>query len=207
MAAPGSLYLAGTGSFAAEIAEFARAARLEVEALVELRDPVRVGTLIHGLPVVELAAPPDDAARVAIAIGGDRGLVAERLLSLGWRAAAVVHPAAHLPDSCSVGDGALVGPGVVVGAEAALGPHALLGRGVLVGHHTRIGAAATLNPGANVAGNCAIGEGAFLGMGATVVPGVSVGAGAVVGAGALVLKDVDAGVRVQGVPAVPYAGG
>ena len=199
------LHIAGTGSFAAEIAEFAREAGHEVIALVELLDQERVGRRIHGLPVVAVGPPPDADARIVVARGVDRGAVARRLIELGWTGAAVIHPAAHIAASARIGDGAIVGPGAVVGAEGSIGEHALLSRGALIGHHTRIGAAVAINPGANIAGNCVLEDGAFIGMGAAVVQGVTVGAGAVVGAAALVLRDVADNERVQGIPAKPYS--
>jgi sugar O-acyltransferase (sialic acid O-acetyltransferase NeuD family) len=202
--AANDIHIAGTGSFAAEVAEFARAAGCRVVALVELMDEARVGGRVHGLPVLALGPPPDRQAAIAIAMGRDRYAVAARLTALGWCGAAIVHPTAHVSLSASVSGGAVCGPLAVVGAESYVGEHALLGRGALVGHHTRIGASATLNPGANVAGNCTVGDGAFIGMGATVVPGVTIGRHAVVGAAALVLRDVAPGERVQGVPAQPY---
>ena len=198
------LHIAGTGSFAAEIAEFAREAGHEVVALVELLDEERVGGRIHGFPVVALGPPPETGGRVVIARGVDRGEVARRLIELGWKAAAVVHPAAHVAASARIGNGAIVGPGAVVGAHGSIGEHALISRGALIGHHTRIGAAVAINPGANIAGNCVVEDGAFIGMSAAVVQGVTVGAGAVVGAAALVLRDVADNERVQGIPAKPY---
>ena len=198
------LYIAGTGSFAAEVAEFARAGGQDVVALVELLDEERVGQEIHGLPVVGIGPPPYAKARIAIARGGGRGDVARRLRELGWSGGGVIHPGAQLGASVRVDDGAIVGPGAVVGAQGSIGEHALVSRGALIGHHTRIGTAVAVNPGANIAGNCVVEEGAFIGMGAVVVPGLVVGAGAVVAAAALVLKDVPANQRVQGIPAEPY---
>lgn len=199
-----ALHIAGTGSFAAEVVEFAHDAGHEVVALVELLDEGRVGSRIHGLQVVAPESRADPGARIAIAMGGDRGAVARRLRELGWRGATVIHPTAHVAVSVRVGDGVVIGPGAVVGARASIGEHALLSRGALIGHHTRIGAGVSVNPGANIAGNCVVGDGAFIGMGAVVTPGVAVGSGAVVAAAALVLRDVGAGERVQGVPARPY---
>jgi sugar O-acyltransferase (sialic acid O-acetyltransferase NeuD family) len=198
------LHIAGTGSFAAEIAEFAQEAGHEVVALIELLDDERVEGQVHGLPVVAFGPPPDAEARVVIARAGDRGEIARRLAGLGWGGAAVVHPAAHVSASARIGGGAIIGPGAVVGAEGSIGEHALLSRGALIGHHTCIGTNVAVNPGANIAGNCLVGDGAFIGMGAVVVQGVTVGNGAVVAAAALVLNDVGAGERVQGVPARPY---
>jgi hypothetical protein len=48
------LYIAGTGSFAAEIASWVRASGAEPTGLIELRESSRVGSTIHGLPVISL---------------------------------------------------------------------------------------------------------------------------------------------------------
>jgi len=192
------LHVAGTGSFALEVVEYARADGYHVVGLLELLDAARVGNRVHGLPVL---APELSLGLAAIGLGGDRLELWARLAEHGWRSARVVHPAAHVSPSADVADGAVVGPAAVIGAAAQIGPHALVGRGALVGHHARIGAGTVLNPGANVGGNTRIGDGALLGMSATVVNGVEVGAGAVVAAGAVVVRPVEPRTRVQGVPA------
>jgi sugar O-acyltransferase (sialic acid O-acetyltransferase NeuD family) len=192
------LHVAGTGSFALEVVEYARAAGHDVVALLELVDQSRVGKEIHGLPVVGLEAEPGTAV---IGLGGDRLSFWSRLAEHGWRAERVVHPAAVVSPSATVDAGAVVGPGAIVGAATELGRHSFVSRGALVGHHARVGGGAVLNPGANVAGNSVVGEGATIGMNAAVVNGVTVGAGAVVAAGAVVVRDVEPATRVQGVPA------
>jgi sugar O-acyltransferase (sialic acid O-acetyltransferase NeuD family) len=195
------IYVAGTGSFALEIIEYARGAGHRVAGLVELVDPARVGAEIHGVAVL---APDDEraaGASVVIGLGGDRLGHWAVLAEHGWVATTIVHPNAHISSSAVLGDGCVVGPGVVVGAASLVGNHVLLGRGVLVGHHVRIGAGATLNPGANVAGNACVGENAAVGMGALVSNGIEIGAAAVIAAGAVVVRPVEAETRVQGVPA------
>ena len=195
------LYVAGTGSLAADVVEIARDAGHAVGGLIELMDPERVGTEIHGLPVVALDQPPEAGAAAVLGAGGDRAGPCQRLEEHGWRLQAVVHPTAHVPPSVRIGEGTVVGPGVVFGAGASVDRGAQVSRGVLVGHHTRIEELATLNPGVNVAGNSVVGRGAFLGLGCLVSDHVHVGAGAVVAAGAVVVGDVPPGLRVQGVPA------
>ncbi len=202
----GGLHIAGTGSFAAEVAGWAEDAGVEVEGLIALQRPEEAGSTIHGLPVVGVEAPPA-GGRAVLGLGGDREESWRRLAEAGWAAWGLVHPKAHLARSALVAESATVGPMAVVGAEAGVGEQAILSRGVLVGHHTRIGAFATLNPGVNVGGNSEVGEGAFLGMGCVVVNGIGVGAGATVAAGAVAIGDVAAAARVQGVPARPYSGG
>jgi sugar O-acyltransferase (sialic acid O-acetyltransferase NeuD family) len=201
-----SLYVAGTGSFAAEIAEWAADAAAEIYGLIELQQPQRVGSVVHGMPVVGREAPPPEG-RAVLGLGGDRQASWRQLEEAGWLAGGVVHPTAHIARSARVAPSATVGPQAVVGAEAEIGEHAILSRGALVGHHTQIGSFATLNPGANVGGNSRVGVGAFLGMGCVVVNGISVGAGATVAAGAVTIRDVPAEVRVQGVPAQSYSPG
>jgi len=192
------LHVAGTGSFALEVVEYARADGYRVVGLLELLDAARVGSRMHGLPML---APERSSGVAAIGLGGDRLELWALLAEHGWRPARIVHPAAQVSPSADIADGAVVGPATVIAAAAQIGPHALVGRGALVGHHARIGAGAVLNPGANVGGNARIGDGAVLGMGATVVNGVEVGTGAVVAAGAVVVRPVEPQTRVQGVPA------
>jgi UDP-perosamine 4-acetyltransferase len=201
---PRGLFVAGTGSFAAEVSDWAGAAGDAVLGLIEMRDESRIGGTRHGLAVVGLE-PPELGDSAVLGVGGDRWEAWEQLAARGWAAATVLHPSASLAADAEIGAGVTIGPMAVVGAASAIEQQAIVSRGALVGHHTRVGAYATLNPGVNVGGNASIGPGAFIGMGATVVNGITVGARAVVAAGAVVLRDVDAASRVQGVPARPIA--
>lgn len=204
---PREIYIAGTGSFALEVVEYAQAAGRRVTGLVELIDPARVGSEIHGLPVVAVDGRPQPGRDVVVGSGGDRLGYWAVLAEHGWEPGIVVHPKAHISPSAVVGKGSVVGPGVIVGAASELGPHVLVGRGALLGHHVRIGAGATLNPGANIAGNSMIGDRAVIGMGAVVSNGIEVGPGAVVAAGAVVVRPVEAETRVQGIPARVFSPG
>lgn len=194
------LYLAGTGSFAVEVAEWAEDAGWTVVGLIELLDSSRVGTLVAGRPVVAGDCPSAGASAV-IAIGGERRTHSAHLQRLGWNSAAILHPRAHASSSATIAAGVILAPGAIVGAEAALGEHALISRGVLIGHHAQIGSFTSLLPGANIGGNVELGDGATVGMGSVIVNGVRIGPDATIAAGAVVLTDVRAGSRVQGVPA------
>jgi sugar O-acyltransferase (sialic acid O-acetyltransferase NeuD family) len=198
------LYIAGTGSFAVEVAEWAQDAGWTIVGLVELLDRSRVGAVIAGRPVVACDSPPT-GARAVIALGGSRSEHHSRLEG-GWLAATVVHPRAHVSPSACLGAGCIVAPSAVVGAETVVGEHTLVSRGTLVGHHVSIGAFVSLLPGVNVGGHVQMGSRATMGMGAVITNGTRIGADATVAAGAVVLSEVACGSRVQGVPAREYRG-
>ncbi len=199
------LYLAGSGSFAAEVAEWATGAGWDVRGLIELLDTERVGSSTDGYEIVGIE-PPQAGARAVVAAGGSRRAHWSQIASLGWETASVVHPSAHLSPTAALAAGCIVAPAAVIGAHTVLREHTLVSRGALIGHHCRIDAFVSLMPGANIGGHAHIGEGATVGMGAVVVNGAAVGRGATVAAGAVVLGEVPDGARVQGVPARAYHG-
>jgi len=197
------LFVAGSGSFAIEVADWATDAGWRVVGLVELLDRSRIGTVIGGHPIVGDDAPPPDG-RVVVGLGGPRNEHWSRLAGHGWSAASVVHPCAHISTAATLHVGCVVAPGAVVGVETVIGEHALVSRGALVGHHGRIGDFVSLMPGVNIGGNVSVGERTTVGMGAVIVNGTDVGVDAIIAAGAVVLADVADGSRVQGLPAREY---
>jgi sugar O-acyltransferase (sialic acid O-acetyltransferase NeuD family) len=199
------LYLAGTGSFAVEVGEWAEDAGWNVVGLIELLEPSRIGTTLAGHRVVA-AEPLPPEGRAVLAIGSDRPEHWSRLQRYGWRAGSVVHPRAHVSPSASIGAGCVVAPGAVIGAEAVIGEHTLISRGSLVGHHAGIGSFVSVLPGANLGGHAEVEDRATLGMGAVIVNGTRIGSDATVAAGAVVLGEVGTRSRVQGVPAREYTG-
>jgi sugar O-acyltransferase (sialic acid O-acetyltransferase NeuD family) len=197
------VYVAGTRTFAAEVASFAEDAGLRVIGLLEPFERERVGQTIHGFDVSWLEDGPGGGPNAVLTGTGElaRRDIVGRLEAVGWRPVSLVHPRAQIAASSTVGIGAIVGPGVVVGAYSPIGEHAVLGRGVLVGHHTKIGPFATLGPGANVAGNVRVGADAHIAMGALVRDHLTIGSSAVVAMGAVVIADVADGAQVFGFPA------
>jgi sugar O-acyltransferase (sialic acid O-acetyltransferase NeuD family) len=197
------LYLAGSGSFGVEAAEWASDAGWRVLGLLELIDGSRVGMSTDGHPIISPDAPPAEA-RAVIALGGDRRAHWAQLERHRWQAATIVHPGAHVSPTARLQAGCIVGPGAVIGAETIVGAHTLVSRGVLVGHHAHVGAFVSLFPGANLGGHVKIGDRAAVGMGAVVVNGMTVGDGTTVAAGAIVVRDLAPGIRAQGIPARKY---
>ena len=183
-----SVLVLGTTAFSAEIADVCTAAGFDVAGFVEDLTRERTSESHAGLPVHWI----DDTAGLAeshLALCGletaRRSVFVERVQALGFGFATVVHPAAYVPPTTTLGEGSILGAGVAVAAHTTIGRHVLVDRGSLLGHHTTIGDFTSIRVGDHVE----------VGTGAVVIDHLSIGAGAVV------VKDVPAGVRVVGVPA------
>jgi sugar O-acyltransferase (sialic acid O-acetyltransferase NeuD family) len=197
------LYLAGSGSFAVELADWASDAGWEVRGLIELQDSARIGGETDGYPIVGME-PPVGGGCAIVAAGGSRAGHWSRIDALDWEAVTIVHPTAHVSSTATLHPGCIVGPGTVIGALSSVGPHTLVSRGVRVGHHCQIGAFVSLMPGVNIGGHVRIGDETVVGMAGVIVNGTTVGQAATIAAGAVVLGEVGDGARVQGLPAREY---
>ena len=113
----------------------------------------------------------------------------ERWSARGWRFANVIDPYAVIGPETILGEGVQVMAGAVVQPGVRLGANCILNTRAAVDHDCVIGAHVHLAPGVTMSGGVTIGDDAHLGPGATVA------------AGATVVADVAPGARVFGVPA------
>jgi acetyltransferase EpsM len=124
-----------------------------------------------------------------------------RYTAVEERWASIVHAAAHVSPSATIGKGAVVLSGVVVNCGAALGDHCVINSGAVIEHDVRVGSFVQVSPGSAIGGGAVLEEGCYVGLGARVRDHVTVGSGAMVGMGAAVVGNVPAGLTVMGVPA------
>lgn len=170
-------------------------------------DIARVGTRLKGYRVCSeqegFAAGASGLRHAFVAIGNNttRKRIAHKVRECGFALAMVVHPAAVVSESATLGAGTLVMPGSVINADAVVGANVIINTGVIVEHDCRVGDNAHIAPGAILCGGVEIGKDALIGAGATILPGVKVGGRATVGAGAVVLSDVPDDATAKGIPA------
>ncbi|MDB4945196.1 MAG: hypothetical protein JWP97_4730 [Labilithrix sp.] len=150
----------------------------------------------------------DDVSRIrgVAAIGGHRGpdrLAVQALFEAQGVAVAeaLVHPAAFVCPSASLGAGSQVLGMAVVASEARLGRACILNHKASADHESVLGDGVHLAPGSTLCGCVTLGDHVMIGAGAVVLPRVTIGAGTMVGAGSVVTRDLPAGVVAYGNPA------
>jgi sugar O-acyltransferase (sialic acid O-acetyltransferase NeuD family) len=120
---------------------------------------------------------------------------------MGLRFATIVHPAARVSRTATIGAGSIISAGALIAAYTAIGRHVIVNRGAMIGHHVSIGDGATIGPGANLAGAVTVGARTTVAMGSIVLENRHIGSQSIVGAGSLVTCDVPDRVKVIGSPA------
>jgi sugar O-acyltransferase (sialic acid O-acetyltransferase NeuD family) len=206
------LLLIGAGGLAREAAEAVRAVNA-VRPTWELLgflddDPGKHGELIAGVRVLGCAESIADhpCAQIVLCPGRPDNYVSRRLLGDRLelddaRYATVIHPAATVGATCTVGAGSVLLAHVDLTADVVIGRHVVVMPQVVLTHDVQIGDWATIASGARVGGACHIGKGAYVGSGACLREGITIGDWAMVGMGSVVTRDVPPERLWYGVPA------
>ena len=195
------LYILGTGLLAQEVYAIADDMNQQVEGFVENLDRDKNGSTLCGRPVLWVDRLPDGADCVCAFSTTKRRQFVEQVQD---RAVFVnlVHPSSVILPHTTLGPGAVVSTGVLIGAHTTIGRGVFVNRGARIGHHNQIGDFVTVQPGANIAGALRIGDHTYVGMGAIVFERLSIGCGVTIAGGALVTRDVPDYTLVAGAPAV-----
>lgn len=169
--------------------------------------PELQGRVVLGVPVIggidAFVGLEKRDTTIIVALGSNvaRGAIQERVVSAGFALATVVHRAATVAPSATLGKGSVVMAGAVINADAKLGQGVIINTGSTVDHDCAIGDFAHVAPGVALCGGVQVGARSTIGVGAAVIPGVSIGRDCMVGAGAVVTRAVVDGSRVVGTPA------
>ncbi|NKE44566.1 acetyltransferase [Roseomonas frigidaquae] len=208
MPASGPVLVIGAGGHALVVIEALRASGRAIAGLLD--DGPGAGGLVLGcarLGGTDLlqALRAQGLAEAAVAIGDNatRAALGARCEAAGFTLPALVHPAALVSPSATLGAGCQVMARAVLGPLARLGRLVLVNTGAIVEHECQLGEAAHLGPGAVLCGGVKLGARTLVAAGAVVRPAVTLGADVLVAPGAAVTGPVPDGARLGGVPARP----
>jgi acetyltransferase EpsM len=211
---PARLLVVGGGEHARAVIEAARSrpGQWKLEGVVDARLPARTRDMA-GVP----ALMDEDAVirrvrtsrTLSVVLGvGVIGVSRKRAQIVrkygpAVRWATIVHRAAWVSPTASLGSGVVVLPGAVVHSGAVIGDHCTVNSGAIVEHDVTLESFVQVAPGAVIGGGATVGTGAYLGLGCRIRDHVRIGARAMVGMGAVVVGPVNSGVTVVGTPARP----
>lgn len=198
---------AGRGSLPRIVAEAAAAAGRPLAGYLDFgAEPQPPATPLERLGDSDLLGDPAFLAAVDLVVavqGPERQPIALRLLQAAASLPPVVHPAATISTTATLGAGTVVSAGVIVQSDARIGRFCLLNTAATIDHDNVLGDFVSVAPGAHTAGHVTIEDAAFVGLGAVIINGVTVGARATLGAGAVVTRNVPPDTTVVGNPARP----
>ncbi len=198
------LFLVGAGGHGIVVLDALLSCGMQAEICVLDGSASQIGKGILGLIVQRF----DPAVNMVgqhfhVSIGGNetRAKIFDGLKAGGGSPSTIIHPAATIARSASVGDGTFVAARAVIAPAATVGEGVIVNHGAIVDHECAVGNYCHVAPGATLAGNVRLGSRVFIGAGANILPGVTIGEGATIGAGAAVTVNVPPGTTYVGVPA------
>lgn len=204
------LVIIGAGGYAQELVWVADdinscETRWNILGYLDPAQPQRKGQTLYDRPILGGYDDfcPDRETWFCCGIGNPaaRQRECEEAERRGLKPATLIHPKTVIARHVSIGEGCVVGAGVILTPYSSLGRHCALNIGVGVGHNSSVGDYAVLSPYAQVLGNATVGRLAFLGANSTVQLGRRIGAGSILGANSYLLTDLEADVSAIGIPA------
>jgi sugar O-acyltransferase (sialic acid O-acetyltransferase NeuD family) len=196
----------GAGGIAIVAAEIARLRGLEIVGFLD-DSAEKCGTLFCGAPVLGsfdlLPELRQEVSQVVVAFGNCHGRidVAHKVRSYGFSLPNLIHPSAVVSQAASIGQGAIIMPGVIINCGTRIGSNIILNTAASVDHECSIGDGVHIAPGVRLSGLVTVGNATWIGVGSIVRESIHIGNDVLVGAGSLVLKNIPDGVVAYGSPA------
>lgn len=201
---PIELLLVGSGGHSKVVVEAAESSLPDSSKIIVTdQDLDKIGCLFLNKYPIRLL---DDLVEMCnyfhIAIGNNsiRSKLSSVLEDNGKAPFPVVHPASNISQNASIGKGAFVAAGVVVGSQSDIGEGVILNHNSVIDHDSRIGAFSHVAPNATICGEVEVGSTTLVGAGAVLLPSVRIGCNVTIGAGSVVACNIPDGHTVVGIP-------
>ena len=121
----------------------------------------------------------------------------DKLKRIGFILPNLIHPAASIEPSATLGDGNQIMAGAIVGSDVKIGNNCIVNSGSIVSHDSVLMDNVHITPGAILAGVVKVGSNTIVGMGATIFMYVNVGSNVIINNGINLFKDVPDGTIVK----------
>lgn len=194
------LVILGAGGHARALVDLIRVSRPDLRLVAALDDSDDAPPDVLGVPVLGTSARlsalrAQGITQAALGVGSiahnaARAALFARLSDLGFTLPSLVHARASVEPSATLGHGAQIFAGAIVGANVSVFDNAIVNCGAILSHDCIVGPHAHVTSGAILAGGVSVGASAVVGMGATVYLGVRIGSGARIANGCHIAQDV-----------------
>ncbi|NVK26111.1 MAG: acetyltransferase [Gammaproteobacteria bacterium] len=200
------LIILGAGGHAGVVLEIAQQTS-DFDNVIILDDAYPELKYSHGLPV---AGRVDDylnydSTKTKLHLGiGNLDLRAawyQKATHHGYCFATLIHPAAVLSSSSTLGEGCTIMPNVVVNANTQIGNNVILNTSCVIEHDCKISDHVHISPSVAIAGGVTVAEQTWIGINATIIECKTIGANSVLGAGSVLLSNMGNNEIWYGAPA------
>lgn len=144
-------------------------------------------------PVADVAPQPGDRFVLAIGSPATKRRLVELLGPRGAVFPAVVHPTCTVTATATIGEGAVLCPGCILGPDSMVERFVTMNTGSGTGHDSIVGEFSVLASRVAISGYVRIEADVGIGSGVVLLPNVRVGRGATIGPGCVVYRSVRAG--------------
>lgn len=143
----------------------------------------------------------NDVFITAIGDNNLRKKIVDVIISKGGKFITLIHKTSILHTNAIIGDGCLIQPNSMIGADTKIGCHSYIQNGVTIGHDAVIGSFCRIDCNVVFIGGTSCEDYVTVHTNSVVNHKVSIGEGAVVGACSFVIRKVKPGTTVVGNPA------
>jgi sugar O-acyltransferase (sialic acid O-acetyltransferase NeuD family) len=199
--------IVGAGGFGREVLSWAldchEAGRLPpIGGFIDDQEQSMAGFDLPRLGAISDYSPmPGDRFIVAVGKPSSKRRLVEMLSERGAQFATLIHPAAVVTRTATLGEGVIMTPFTMANPSAVAERFVTIISFSGLGHDSRAGEFTTISSHVDVTGFAELGRDVFVASGARILPGVKVGDGATIGAGAVVIRRVKPGATVYTEPA------